>query len=330
MTMPPDAFQFSKDACYQRMRRAVAADDPSTLAEALSASPREVWVVMALKAAAWSIEQGSVKCLREALSRQWAWDVVDLMPNKNHPTLLHLLVDQINVARRSQRKPIDKRRLLQALVDAGADLENESTTDKPLVLAVRYNDLEMVEALLDAGANPRPGHRTPSTTLACPPFCEATSLEMVDLLLKKEVPYTHAAPSEMLGGIGALLLKWRDENQLRRLVSLWLKHGGKMDEPLEAPYGPSMSLGDFVFDLASELNEPPRGPAQAELHESTRQRLFLIQEALVLAGLPLTTTTSSGKTWGELVMEKGSPRLQVQWSLENVDAATAPRSRPRM
>lgn len=329
MTPPPDAFQFSRDARYQRMRRAVAADDPSTLAEALAASPQEVWAVMALKAAAWSIEQGSVKCLRQALSKQWAWDVVDLMPNKNHPTLLHLLVGQIKVARPSQRKPIDRRGLLQALVDAGADLENESTSDKPLALAVRYNDLEMVEALLDAGADPRAGSRAPAP-LVSPPFCEATSLDMVDLLLKKEVPYTHADPDEGIGGIGALLLKWKDENQARRLVGLWLERGGKVDEPLEAPYGPSMSLGDFVFDLAIELNEPPRGPAQAERHESTRQRLFLIQEALVLAGLPLTTTTSSGKTWGELVMEKGSPRLQVQWSLENIDAPTATRSRPRM
>ena len=127
-----------------------------------------------------------------------------------------------------------------------------------------------------------------------------------------------------------MLMNWPKEDEIPALVQAWLNRGGDVHAELESPYGPGMSLSDYAFDRAMELNEEPRGPGQEARHEHRRQRLFRIQEALVLAGCSVDTQASSGKTWGELVEEKGSPRLLVKVRLERHATPASPAPRVRM
>lgn len=315
-------FKMSQDTRYKRLRTLVKKGDAQGVMAILDSIPQEYTTIMALKAGEWSIEAGQVNCLRVALDPRWGDSIVDFIVQSRYATPIHWLVEQ---SHQRSLKPslgsLDRKGLLSALLEANAKLEDPIHSENPLRQAVENNDLEMTEALLDAGAEKTGLYRSQKTIghtgyHRIPAFCLAKSIPMVELLLDKGVPYTQATPGNPIGGMGALLMEWAREDEIPRLVEAWVNRGGDVHCLLDSPYGPSMSLGDYVFDSASELNEGPRGPAQDVRHEHLRQRVFRIQEALVLSGISLLTAASSGKTWGELVEEKGSPRLQTMVRLE--------------
>lgn len=326
-------FKMSKDARYKRLLALVKKADAPGISRAMEEIPREYWQVMAVKVAQWAIEHNRVDCLEVALLRKWGDSTVDAMVDNQHSTLVHWLVHQSH-QKNMDGQSMDTKGLLSVLLSANAQMEDPSHGDNPLCLAIKNNDTVMVGCLLDAGADPTGLYRYQKAAGSpsyhhYPAFCSASSVPMVEFLLDKGVPYTHATPGDPVGGIAALLMNWPKEGEIPRLVRSWLNRGGDVHAVLESPYGPGMSLSDYAFDRALELNEEPRGPAQDARHEHRRQRLFRIQEALVLAGLSVSTQTSEGKAWGDLVEAKGSPRLLVKVRLERepTPVSTAPRVR---
>ena len=327
-------FKMSKDARYKRLLSAVKKADASAVCLTMEEIPREYWQVMAVKVAQWAIEHNQVDCLKVSLLPRWGHSTVDSMVDSGHNTLLHWLV-YISHQKTFDGKPLDTEKLLAVLLAANARMEDPSHGDNPLSMAIKNNDVRMAGCLLDAGADPTGLYRYQKSPGSAghhhwPAFCMAANIPMVEFLLDKGVPYTHATPGDPVGGIAALLMNWPKEDEIPALVQAWLNRGGDVHAELESPYGPGMSLSDYAFDRAMELNEEPRGPGQEARHEHRRQRLFRIQEALVLAGCSLETQASSGKTWGELVEEKGSPRLLVKVRLERHATPASPAPRVRM
>ena len=294
--------------------------DASGLSEALVSVASELRESLVLKVGGWAISAGQVDCLKVVLEKCWAEGPEDASVGVEAQALLGFLIEKSCEKTKCPDGTLwDRDGLLSVLMSKGININQSIGQSSPLCLAVQNDDLKLTSLLLDAGAEKTGCYKSHNTDGVgyhrYPAFCLASSVSMVGLLLDKGVPYIHASPSGGVGGIGELLMNWKIEDEVPLLVSVWLNSGGNVDEILEASYGPGVSLSDYVFNSALELNQEAYRPAQEARHKHRLGRLFLIQESLVMAGLPLSTKTPGGRQWGQLVDEKGSRRLKIQMRL---------------
>lgn len=315
----------------RKLRRHVTRGNVVGIRESLQSLPSPQRQEIGQRAARWAVGDGSVDSLRECLAKEHGVDpsgFLDIMV----PSLVHVL-GEVSWSWKQDRDDLEiiVPALLAVLVEAhGGKLPSYKKVVSPLVKAARQDDLPYARALLGAGVDPDGEYRWQEGSQGGhgpTPLHSAHSLPMVQLLLSNGASLSAAPPGSGLGGMGGVVMNWKNKADLPVLIESWLERGGSLNEPMDRGDHPSLSLLDYVFRHVWEQNVSPDLDL---LWQERRDRAHLVQNLLASNGwVDLSHRDSQGVSWREWVDLYGSLQLQKQLALEEVEKTPSKTSRLR-
>ena len=174
--------------------------------------------------------------------------------------------------------------------DASGINRLDAQGELPLILAIKTGKTELVQCLLDHGANANAVNKKQEIALAC----AAASPEMVELLLNAGAKINTADRNGKTALHEAVLLKNRDA------VLLLLEHGAKVNEKDSQGNTPLMlnvkADGDLVDDLLSYRADPTATDdvGQTPLHIATQENRIQIMTSLLRAEAKIESLSRQG------------------------------------
>ena len=321
---------------YKVARKAVTKNDLVLLRDTLDAFEGFERADMAFRSALWAVTMNQPDCFREALRGARHTELLQKEKSTLVPSLLHAIVEESS-QRLSAQSSFEHKAFVGAWVQAGGELEAQRFSHQPLLKAAQSEDVSMVNALLEAGADPDGLYQWTngaSSSASHPPLCSTSSVEVFKALLEGGADAGAQSSAMKSCALWVALTRFAVVDKVPQAIQAWVACGGDALAPLTKDEPDTSSIACLAF--FHEVTQP-----EPEWHESARkmmngiwaadrQRIFQIQEHLVATGFDLGQPSPFGVTWADLVLMHGSPRLKTMIRLEAIEAPAAPSRRPRV
>lgn len=316
---------------YKAFRRAVERNDVEGM-RSLAPALESLGVALpdlASRALGWATAAGTLMAFRELLTPAWK----ALRPNDD------ILVRLIRQTEPDTLAESVFPAIVEALQQAGVALQSTAYVTQPLGEAVFRQHFKVIQALLEAGADPEGLFRWKESCVASygtSPLCSAQTIEIVGLLLRHGANPGAASSGGgqgMFGGVYTVLCEWKNRSELPRLWNTMVANGVGPETLVEESglSEATVSLASAVFEqrpsdsTVQRMKRTALGASFQEKHEEHLLHRAEIQELLVSQGFDLSGLASDGRTWGEHVLEHGSPKLARLVQLDQDLPAPSPR-----
>lgn len=330
--------RLSAHPVYQPLKRAVMKNDSEAI-ESLLSSVVDATMLPALvhRAARWAFDAQSLEAFGLVMESRWGFEPLAEVGLEGKSLLLYMLNQSGEGSKAAKAFPD----FLGVLVNAGIPLDHpEYHPHVPLSHVAAKNEVTLMRALLDAGADPDGNYRylRPDGTSGheWPPLLKVQTVPGVRLLLERGASPGAAAPlmpDALSGGLCYVLHKWKNEQELPALIDAFLANGGTWLTPMEMAWAAPIPLAVTVMMREVGHAWSSRYTAVPELWTSffqeenaLQERRHLLQELFVGRGLDLQQPSPYRFPWAEFVKESGSPRLKRQLAL----GAELPEPAPRV